>query len=549
MLKLRFCRHANRSLSLIKQTDLTPTSPSPWGDIMKSTTTNEVHTTSSLWSEKITHRSRPGLKASISADVCVVGAGIAGVTTAYLLSKSGKKVVVLDDGDIGGGQTEVTTAHLTSVPDRRYKDLEKMHGVALTPLIYASHAAAINQIERNVESEGIDCDFTRLPAYLFLDTDHSTALLDEEYEAARRTGMSVTRLSQMPSENFLAGPCLRFGGQGQFHPLKYLLRLAEAIEQNGGKIYGRTHVKSVEGGDLVHVLVDKDYVVTADHAVVATNTPINDWVTIHTKQAPYLSYVIGIEIPKDTLPQALYWDTADPFHYVRLQSGGENAMNDILILGGEDHKTGQADDGDERFARLEQWIRLRVANLGDVVYQWSGQVMESADGLAFIGRNPGDSPNVYIATGDSGVGMTHGTIAGKLITDLIHGRDNPWAKLYDPSRKPLGALGQFARENLNVATQYTAWLTPGDVSSVEEIKNGEGAVLRRGLSKVAAYRDKHGKLTEMSAVCPHLQCIVAWNKVESTWDCPCHGSRFDPHGKVLNGPANVNLPLMEPKES
>jgi Rieske Fe-S protein len=213
----------------------------------------------------------------------------------------------------------------------------------------------------------------------------------------------------------------------------------------------------------------------------------------------------------------------------------------MLIVGGEDHKTGQADDAPDRYARLEAWARERFPAMGHVELAWSGQVMNSADGLAFIGKNPEGEGNVYLATGDTGMGMTHGTIAGMLLTDLIRGRESPWAKLYDPSRLPLRAAARLLRENLNAARQYADWVTPGQVSAADEVSRGAGAVLRRGLSKVAVHRDELGRIHERSAVCPHLGCIVTWNSSEKTWDCPCHGSRFDPLGRVVNGPASTDL--------
>jgi Rieske Fe-S protein len=216
-------------------------------------------------------------------------------------------------------------------------------------------------------------------------------------------------------------------------------------------------------------------------------------------------------------------------------------VGEILVVGGEDHKTGQADDFDARYARLQDWARIRFPSVGEVVFRWSGQVMEPVDGLGFIGRNPADKQNVYIVTGDSGNGMTHGAIAGILIPDLIAGRKNPWETVYDPSRKSLRAVGDFAKENLNVAKQYKDLITGGDVSSADEIKPGEGAVLRHGLHKVAAYRDDTGVLHQMTAVCPHLKCIVRWNGNEKTWDCPCHGSRFDAMGHVMQGPSVADL--------
>jgi Rieske Fe-S protein len=278
--------------------------------------------------------------------------------------------------------------------------------------------------------------------------------------------------------------------------------------------------------------------------VVATNTPINDRFAIHTKQAPYTTYVIAARVAEGDVPRALYWDTEDPYHYVRLRGC---RGYDLLIVGGEDHKSGQAQDGDARFSRLAAWTREHFPAAGRIEFQWAGQVMEPVDCVAFIGRNPGDSDNVYIVTGDSGMGMTHGAIAGILLPDLIAGRQSPWQSLYDPSRKALRAPLEYTKENLNVAAQYVEdYLSPGDISSPDDLAPGEGGLLRRGVTKVAMYRDERGTLHECSAVCPHLGCIVSFNAVEKTWDCPCHGSRFDGSGRVIVGPANRDLePVMD----
>jgi nitrite reductase/ring-hydroxylating ferredoxin subunit len=243
------------------------------------------------------------------------------------------------------------------------------------------------------------------------------------------------------------------------------------------------------------------------------------------------------------VPQILLWDTPDPYHYVRIQLLEDH---DVLIVGGEDHKTGQADDMDERWRCLEEWTRERFPMVEGIEFRWSGQVMEPVDGMAFIGRNPLDAENVYVVTGDSGNGMTHGTLAGILLTDLICGRENEWETLYDPSRKTLSAGGEFLKENLNVAAQYTELVTGGEVESVEEVAPGTGAVLRRGLKKIAVYRDERGEVHELSAVCAHLGCIVHWNDEEKTWDCPCHGSRYAARdGHVVNGPAAAGLSSAE----
>jgi glycine/D-amino acid oxidase-like deaminating enzyme/nitrite reductase/ring-hydroxylating ferredoxin subunit len=493
------------------------------------------------------------LTSDVRADVVVVGAGIAGLTTAYLLGKEGKRVVVLDDGPVGGGESCRTTAHLVNALDERYYELEKLHGERGARLAAASHTAAVDRIEIIVNEEQIDCDFARLDGYLFVPPGDDPAQLDEELRAAHRAGLTgVERVERAPVASFDTGAALRFPRQAQFHILKYLRGLAEAVRRGGGEIYTGTHATKIEGdGAEARVETANGATVTAGAVVVATNSPVNDMVAIHTKQAAYRTFVVGARVPRGSVPQLLLWDTPDPYHYLRVQRGvgageagggigaGEVGQggHDVLIVGGEDHKTGQADDAEERFRRLEAWTRERFPQVESFEFRWSGQVMEPVDGLAFIGRNPLDKENVYIATGDSGNGMTHGTIAGMLITDLIAGRENEWAELYDPSRKTLRAIKDFAEENLNVAAQYTDLLTPGEISDVSEIKAGDGAVIRRGLTKVACYRDDAGTLHERSAICTHLGCVVQFNSTEKTWDCPCHGSRFQTDGHVVNGPA------------
>ncbi len=491
------------------------------------------------------------LAADEQADVCVIGAGIAGLTTAYLLGRAGKSVVVVDDGPIVSGETERTTAHLVTALDDRYFDLERLHGEKGARLAAESHSAAIDQIERIVEAEKIDCDFQRLDGYLFVPPGESPEILERELAAAHRAGLTdLEIIPRAPISSFDTGPALRFPRQAQFHPLKYLAALARAIVRDGGRIYTQTHATKIEGGEPSRIETRDGAVVTADAVVVATNTPVNDRLVLHTKQAAYRTFVIGAIVPSGSISHGLYWDTSDPYHYVRLQSLGESsaAGDDLLIVGGEDHKTGQEDDAEARYLRLEQWARERFPMMTEIKFRWSGQVLEPIDGLAFIGRNPMDKNNVYIATGDSGNGMTHGTIAGMLLTDLIQGRENSWAALYEPNRKTLRAAKAFAKETLNMAAQYADWVTKGDVKEDASVAPGTGAVVRRGLKKIAVYCDDDGKLHECSAICPHLEGIVAWNHSEKTWDCPCHGSRFDKFGKVLNGPANTDLPRVENHE-
>lgn len=492
------------------------------------------------------------LRKNERAQVCIVGAGIAGLTTAYLLIKAGKSVIVLDDGSIGSGETQRTTAHLSFVLDDRYFHLAELHGGDGARLAAESHAAAIDTIERIIHEEDIDCDFERVDGYLFNAPDQLDEVLDRELAAAGNAGITdADFVDRAPLTCFDTGRALRFGEQAQFHPLKYLAALAERIGHYGGRIFTGTHASEFDGGSPARVETRCGHTVSCDEIVVATNTPVNDMLVIHTKQAAYRSYVIGVAVPVGSVPKALYWDTGDPYHYVRIVAAAtENPApaQDLLIVGGEDHKTGQADDSDARYTRLEQWTRERFPMATEVEFRWSGQVMEPVDGLAFIGRNPLDQGNIYIATGDSGNGMTHGTIAGLLLTDLITGRENPWADLYSPSRVSLAATAKFAKETANVAAQYVDWLTPGDANNADLVSPGNGAIVRHGIAKIAVCREANGRLHEHSAVCPHLGAILTWNHGEKTWDCPAHGSRFDCRGGVLNGPANKDLEAITAKK-
>jgi glycine/D-amino acid oxidase-like deaminating enzyme/nitrite reductase/ring-hydroxylating ferredoxin subunit len=482
------------------------------------------------------------LAADTRTDVCVVGSGIAGLTTAYLLAREGRRVVVLDRANIAGGETSRTTAHLTFVIDDGFQEVRSLHGVETLRLHVESHRVAVDRIEQIVRDEGIDCDFSRVPGYLFAKSNEDNDYIEKEFENAQIAGIQNVERAELPLP-FRAGSVLRFPGQGQFHILKYMAGVLGALMRLGGQVFAHTPVTKVEDGSTVRVETANGHTLICSAAVLATNSPVTDLVAIHSKQAPYRTYVIASRVQKGSVPLALYWDTEDPYHYIRIQP--ENG-HDVMIIGGEDHKSGQGDP-QQAFARLEQWIRERFPELGEISWRWSGQVMEPVDAIAFIGRNP-LSENIYVATGDSGMGMTHGTIAGMLITDLIQGRANPWTGVYDPTRKQISSAVEYVKENVNVAVQYADWVTGGDVNSTDEIACGEGAILRSGTRKIAVYRDESGRGLACSAVCTHLGCIVSWNPLEKSWDCPCHGSRFDVHGRVLNGPASKDLTPVDLQE-
>jgi glycine/D-amino acid oxidase-like deaminating enzyme/nitrite reductase/ring-hydroxylating ferredoxin subunit len=510
----------------------------------------------SWWIEsQSSNRSDGTVQQNIVTETLVVGGGIAGLTTAYFLLRAGKKVVLVEDGLLGSGESGRTTAHLASSLDDRYYELEKFHGKEGAALAAASHTSAIKAIENILYLEKIECQFTTLDGYLFLHPSDTAENLRKEYDATKRAGLDTAMLASIPGlKNLGAQPCIRFAGQAQFHIMEYLHGLADAVERMGGIIYTNSKAENITSkGAKVN-----GFEINADHIVVATNTPINDLVTMHTKQWPYRTYVVAGKIKKRKLPYALWWDTGDqnskwismPYHYCRLTPFDE--QYDLLIVGGEDHKTGQADaeniPEEQRYEKLEAWTRHHFPDMEEVAYKWSGQVLEPVDSLGFMGRNPGDD-NIYIITGDSGNGMTHTTIGAMLVTDLIMGRANPYEKLYDPSRISLRATGDFLTEAGNMAKQYLDWITPEDLKDADNLAAGEGGIIVTGMHKTAVYRDENNALHAFTAVCPHMGCIVQWNADEKSFDCPCHGSRFTCNGEVTNGPAITNLKPVTIKNS
>jgi glycine/D-amino acid oxidase-like deaminating enzyme/nitrite reductase/ring-hydroxylating ferredoxin subunit len=481
----------------------------------------------------------PVLHGDIHTEVCVVGAGIAGVCVAYELRRRGHDVVVLQDGRLVGssGETERSTAHLVTALDRGYRRLSAVHGRELTRLAADSHATAISHAEALVARESIDCDFSRLDGFLVSDDPRA---LESEMAAACAAGVPVDWATTRPLPDGWTGRALCFPAQAQMDPVRFTAGLAGAALAAGARFFGQTRAAGLESGsDKVVVNTMRGSRVTCDDVVLATNAPIGSFLTLDAKQAAYRSYVVGLALERGALPHGLFWDTARPFHYVRACADPEGG-GDLLLVGGGDHKTGQhGATAEERWVGLEAWARRRFPAAGSVKRRWSGQIMETIDGLAFIGTM---QPGIHVVTGDCGNGITHGLIAGRLVPDLVEGFSNPLERVYDPYRVRLRALGEFVRETANVvAQQIGGWISGSDLRSEGAIPRDSGAVMRRGLAKVAVYRDPSGVLHERSAVCPHLGCVVGWNPAERSWDCPCHGSRFAPTGEVLHGPATRGL--------
>eukprot|EP00898_Chlorokybus_atmophyticus_P002832 jgi/Chlat1/354/Chrsp10S01475 len=480
----------------------------------------------------------------LNVEVAVVGAGIAGLSVAYDLAKAGKRVAVIEARTIGeqtclpvacllpsltvtptsltcvpsmhsgSGQTGRTTAHLMGWNDDYYHMIKsvKKFGVEKTSLVAAAHKEFVDKIEEVVTTEDIDCEFVRLPGYLIQDQESPSNYkkIEEELIACHEVGWR-----------------------------EYLAGLADAIKKYGGEIFELSRVTEYHGTKL---LVNDDVKVTAEHVVLATNSPINCDLAVHARQPAQRSYVVGIKVPKDSIAKALWWDTAEPYHYVRTCPHSET--HDVVLVGGEDHPAGEkynAANFDALYKYANgKWPSTRGA---DVIYKWEGMVYEPVDMLHLIGREPVDTTGkVWIATGDSGEGMTMGTIAGMLLSDLILGKPNKWSDVYNPRRSPVHAQASAIVEPIvETLKGYAKVVLPRATEGMVDLQPDDGRVVQHNVHKVAVYRDPQGQLHHFTALCTHMGCLVEWNPISKEFDCPCHGSSFDKYGRVINGPAVRDL--------
>jgi glycine/D-amino acid oxidase-like deaminating enzyme/nitrite reductase/ring-hydroxylating ferredoxin subunit len=475
-------------------------------------------------------------------DVVIIGGGITGLTAAYLLKRSGRRVAVFERERIGSGETGNTSAHLTYLTDEALPALAKRFGSEAARLVWEGGARAIDLIESIAGTAQIECRFQRVPGF------HCAPLLEDpsqrgvhelrhEATLAQEFGFAAQYRDSGPLRNV---PAVSFADQALFHPLEYLVGLARAVDGDGSYIREMTEVGDVMQ-DPLGVIVNGETIACSDviiatHVPLAGSTPTPSALLFQTKLYPYSTYVVGATVESGAPPPGLYSDSSDPYWYLRIHDDGGQRY---AIFGGADHKTGQQVDTEARFADVERTLQALLPS-ARIERRWSGQVIETTDGLPYIGTT---ASHQYVATGYAGNGLTFGTLAALMMHDAIGGVTNPWASLFDPHRKALSAssLATLVGENVDYPFYFIADRLHRDSGGVEGIKRGEGKVVKIDGERVACHRTATGALIKVSAVCTHLGCLVRWNAAESTWDCPCHGSRFTPDGLVLGGPAETPL--------
>lgn len=469
-------------------------------------------------------------------DTLIIGGGITGLTTAYLLQKQGKRCVLAEAKNIGFGTTGGTTAHLNTFLDTTYPEIDSDFGKDTSSLMAEGTKKMIEMINTNVQELQIDADFELKMAYLFSQDEKETKELQSILTSSQTAGVAVSEANEngvpIPFEQSLL-----FENQAQFHPLKYILGLAREFEKLGGKIIEQTFIHSTELHEDIHYANSDKFTLKAKNIVYATHIPpgVN---ILSLRNAPYRSYVLAVKLSSGEYPDCLAYDMHEPYHYFRSH---EIDGQKYVIIGGADHKTGHGEPL-KAFEDLEDYSR-KYFDISEITYKWSSQYYVPVDGLPYVGHLPGGDKGIYVATGFNGNGMILGSLSAVLISDLILGKENSYEKLFSPSRlKPIAGFTEFVTENADVAYHFVADRFGAEIiKSTNELGRSEGKIVEFEGEKLALYKDDAGKVTALNPVCTHAGCIVNWNPTERTWDCPCHGGRFCVNGQVLTGPPQKDL--------
>lgn len=491
----------------------------------------------SYWIASTEETQYPSLDEDIRVDVAIVGGGIAGISTAYELSKENLKVALLESGRIIEATTGYTTAKVTSQHGLIYSKLIKERGKHLAQQYATANEEAILKIKKIADENGINCDFVPQPAFIYTEEDRYIGKIEEEVEAALSLGIGASFTKDIPFP-FDVKAGIRFDNQAQFHPRKFLVPLAKIATENGVDIYENSRaVKIDEENSKYTITTLQGKKVMAEKVVIASHYPFYNkhgmyYARIFTERA----YVLGI-YAKEKYPGGMYINTGDPGRSLRAQNTKEG---ELILVVGENHKTGQGKDTIEHYEALLDFAK-NTFSISDVPYRWSTQDCMTLDGIPYIGHYTSDTPNLYVATGFGKWGMTNGTVSSQILRDLIIKGESPWQEVFNPSRKTITSSAKnLIFQGVNVATE----LVSGKLSKKSKeinLKIGEAEIVEIDGKRAGAYRDEFGKLHIVNTTCTHMGCELNWNSAEKSWDCPCHGSRFSYEGKVIEGPATQDL--------
>jgi len=491
----------------------------------------------SIWMDTTETTSYPTAPDGIEVDVAVIGGGIAGLCTAWEVSRTGRSVALLEADRIAAAVTGHTTAKVSAQHTLVYAHLRDTRGADAARLYARSQTEAIEHLVSTIGSAGIDCDLERLPAYTYVESPDRVDQIRDEVRAASEAGLSATLVTETELPYPVAA-AIRVDGQAQFHPRRYLLALADRLAEAGGHLFERSRVVGLTEGHPCRLRLDTGAQVLAGHVVVATHYPILDRALLFPRLEPHRELVVAASIPAAADPHGMYITPEQGTRSVRTAPHTDGRR--LLIVTGESFRPGAA-DVTEHLTELADWTRQRFG-VDDLAYHWAAQDNSTTDQVPYVGRLRPGADNLWVATGFNGWGMSTGVMSGRLLADLIDGRRPEWADLYDPVRlHPLAEAKTFVKANLAVAKHFVGDRLHRSGDDPTTIPPGGGAILRIDGHRCAVHRDDDGMLHAVSARCTHLGCLVAFNDVERTWDCPCHGSRFAPDGTVVTGPATRPL--------